>query len=135
MKSKLFLVLPIIFICLSSILIYQSRNRRNDYRSTIESSSIPEPSAFEQLQKGKNKEIVDLGEAMITFVHFEDVNQAILSIGDEEIHFPLSVTNIDKNQFELIGLADSPSNLTIGSTFGLAQDTNQQHYYYPLENE
>ncbi|BBM16251.1 predicted periplasmic ligand-binding sensor domain (plasmid) [Enterococcus mundtii] len=135
MKSKLFLILPIIFICLSSILIYQSRNRRNDYRSTIESSSIPEPSAFEQLQKGKNKKIVDLGETMITFVHFEDVNQAILSIGDEEIHFPLSVTNIDKNQFELIGLADSPSNLKIGSTFGLAQDTNQQYYYYPLENE
>lgn len=135
MKSKLFLVLPIIFICLSSILIYQSRNRRNDYRSTIESSSILEPSAFEQLQKGKNKEIVDLGEAMITFVHFEDVNQVILSIGDEEIHFPISVTNIDKNQFELIDLADSPSDLTIGSTFGLAQDTNQQYYYYPLENE
>lgn len=135
MKSKLFLVLPIIFICLSSILIYQSRNRRNDYRSTIESSSILEPSAFEQLQKGKNKEIVDLGEAMITFIHFEDVNQVILSIGDEEIHFPISVTNIDKNQFELIGLADSPSDLAIGSTFGLAQDTNQQYYYYPLENE
>ncbi|MGG5325707.1 hypothetical protein IGJ83_003414 [Enterococcus pernyi] len=135
MKSKLFLVLPIIFVCLSSILIYQSRNKRNDYQSTIESSFTPEASAFEQLQYALKSDLTDLGEAMITFVHFEDVNQAILAIGDEEIHLPISVTNIDKNQFELLGLNGSPSTLTIGSTFGLAQDKNQQHYYYPLENE
>ncbi|MGL9768983.1 hypothetical protein [Enterococcus sp. DIV0806c] len=135
MKSKLFLVLPIIFICLSSILIYQSRNRRNNYRNTIESSFTPESSAFEQLQQGTNKEVVDLGEAIITFVYFEDINQAILSIGDEEIYFPISVKNIEKKQFELIGLADSPSDLMIGTAFGLAQDKNQQYYYYPLEHE
>lgn len=135
MKSKLFLILPITFICLSSILIYQSRNRRNDYRSTIESSFTPESSAFEQLQHELTSDLTDLGEAMITFVYFEDLNQAILSIDDEEIYFQISVTDTEKNQFELIDLADSPSDLTIGSTFGLAEDKNQQYYYYPLEHE
>ncbi|MGM0276519.1 MULTISPECIES: hypothetical protein [unclassified Enterococcus] len=135
MKKYIFYLLPICFLTLAGGLFYQSNQIRSENVTQKESSDTSPRSPFEQLQYEVKSDLTDLGEAMITFVHFEDVNQVILSIGDEEIHFPISVTNIDKNQFELIGLADSPSDLTIGSTFGLAQDTNQQHYYYSLENE
>ncbi|UBM07030.1 hypothetical protein [Enterococcus mundtii] len=135
MKKYLFYLLPICFLTLAGGFLYQSNQIRSENIAQNGSSDTSSRSPSEQPQHKLASDLTDLGEAMITFVHFDDVNQAILSIGDEEIHFPITVTNIEKNQFELIGLADSPSDLTIGSTFGLAQDKNQQHYYYPLEHE
>ncbi|MFL0441432.1 hypothetical protein ACH0AK_13755 [Enterococcus pernyi] len=135
MKKYIFYLLPICFLTLAGGFLYQSNQIRSENVTQEEFSNTSPRSPFEQLQYAIKSDLTDLGEAMITFVHFEDVNQAILAIGDEEIHFPISVTNIDKNQFELLELNGSPSTLTIGSTFGLAQDKNQQHYYYPLENE
>ncbi|UBM07171.1 hypothetical protein [Enterococcus mundtii] len=135
MKKYLFYLLPICFLTLAGGFLYQSNQIRSENIAQNGASDTSPRSPSEQPQHKLTSDLTDLGEAMITFVHFDDVNQAILSIGDEEIHFPITVTNIERNQFELIGLADSPSDLTIGSTFGLAQDKNQQHYYYPLEHE
>lgn len=88
MKKKIFYILPILFIGISCLLIYQTRNTRNEYRETIESSNINELSAFEQLQVALNKDLIDLGEALISFVHFEDANAATVSTNEEEFRFP-----------------------------------------------
>ena len=133
MRKKLFIILPITFICISAILIYQTRSNRNEHLKTLESSIPVEPSAFQQLQKTSDKELIDLGEAMISFVHFEEINLATVTIGQEELSFPLTVIDRDSNQFQLDTLEFSPDNFIIGDTFGLASDELSNYYYYSLD--
>lgn len=134
LKKKIFYILPILFIGISSILIYQTRNTRNDYRKTVESSSISEVSPFEQLQQSTSKDLVDLGEAMISFVYFADGNEATVATEKEEYKLPLSVIDSETNQFSLDTLHFSPESFLIGDTFGLATDQSGEFYYYPLIN-
>lgn len=133
MKKKIFYILPILFIGISSILIYQTRNTRNEYRKTVESSTINELSAFAQLQIDLNKDLIDLGEALISFVHFEDANAATVSTNEEEFSFPLTVVDRKANTFSLADIIASPDTFVIGDTFGLATDTSDYFYYYPLD--
>lgn len=130
MKKKIIILLPIIFIGISAILIYQTRSTRNDYRENLETSTSVELSAFEQLQKATNKELIDLGEALISFVHFDDVNVATVTTEQEELSFPLSVVDRDSNQFQLVTVNFSPDTLIIGDSFGLATDEMENYYYY-----
>ena len=133
MNKKMFLFLPILFISIGSILIYQTRNTRNDYHETAESSTTNEFSAFEQLQQTIDKELNDLGEALIAFVHFEERNLATITTDNEFLSLPVEVTNVDKNEFRLSTVISSPDNLVVGRTFGLAIDDQTNHYYYPLD--
>lgn len=133
MKKKIFYILPILFIGISSILIYQTRNTRNEYRKTVESSTINELSAFEQLQIDLNKDLIDLGEALISFVHFEDANAATVSTNEEKFTFPLTVVDRESNTFSLDDINASPNTFVIGDTFGLATDALDYFYYYPLD--
>jgi len=133
MNKKLLLFLPILFIAISSILIYQTRNTRNEYRETVESSNTNELSAFEQLQVALNKDLIDLGEALISFVHFEDANTATVSTNEEEFTFPLTIVDREANTFSLADIIASPDTFVIGDTFGLATDTSDYFYYYPLD--
>ena len=133
MKKKIFYILPILFVGISCLLIYQTRNTRNEYRETIESSNINELSAFEQLQMALNKDLIDLGEALISFVHFEDANAATVSTNEEEFSFPLTVVDREANNFSLADIIASPDTFVIGDTFGLATDTLDYFYYYPLD--
>lgn len=130
MRKNFFIILPLVFICISTILIYQTRNNRYDHLKTIESSAAVELSAFEQLQKATNKELIDLGEALISFVHFDDVNVATVTTEQEELSFPLSVVDRDSNQFQLVTINFSPDTLIIGDSFGLATDEMENYYYY-----
>lgn len=132
MKKKLFLLLPLLFICISGILIYQTRNTRNEYRNTVESSAVPELTPFEKLQNATNTDLVDLGEAMISFVHFED-KEATLTTDNTVIKLPLTVVDSETNQFSLETLKSSPKTFIIGDVFGLAIDENDAYYYYSLE--
>lgn len=134
MKKKLILFLPILFICISGILIYQTRNTRNEYRNTMESSTSAELSPFEQLEQAANKDLVDLGEALISFVYFADGNEATVATEEEEYKLPLTVIDSEKNQFSLDTLHFSPESFIIGDTFGLATDQSGEFYYYPLIN-
>lgn len=131
MKKKIFILLPIAFISMSSILIYQSRSIRNEYRETVEFSAAVELSAFEQLQKALNKELIDLGEALISFVHFEDINAATVTTETDDITFPLTVTDPESNHFSIESLIASPESFSIGDIFGLAMDEMENYYYYP----
>lgn len=131
MKKKIFILLPIAFIGMSSILIYQSRSIRNEYRETVELSASVELSAFDQLQKATNKELIDLGEALISFVHFEDINAATVTTETDEITFPLTVTDPESNHFSIESLIASPESFSIGDIFGLAMDEIENYYYYP----
>lgn len=133
MKKKALIILPIIFICISALLIYQSRGIRNDYRETLDSSESVALSAFEKLQKASDKELVDLGEALISFVHFEDANVATITTENEELSFSLTVVDRDSNQFQLDTLKFSPDKLLIGDSFGLASDELDNYYYYTLD--
>jgi len=133
MNKKLLLFLPILFIAISSILIYQTRNTRNEYRETVESSTTNELSAFEQLQMALNKDLIDLGEALISFVHFEDANAATVSTNEEEFTFPLTIVDREANTFSLADIIASPDTFVIGDTFGLATDALDYFYYYPLD--
>ena len=133
MKKKALIILPIIFICISALLIYQSRGIRNDYRETMDSSESVALSAFEELQKASDKELVDLGEALISFVHFEDANIATITIKKEDLSFSLTVVDRDSNQFQLDTLKFSPDKLVIGDSFGLASDELNNYYYYTLD--
>lgn len=133
MKKKALIILPIIFICISALLIYQSRGIRNDYRETLDSSESVALSAFEKLQKDSDKELVDLGEALISFVHFEDANVATITTKNEELSFSLTVVDRDSNQFQLDTLKFSPDKLVIGDSFGLASDELDNYYYYTLD--
>ncbi|RXA57708.1 hypothetical protein EQ871_17360 [Enterococcus casseliflavus] len=133
MKKKALIILPIIFICISALLIYQSRGIRNDYRETLDSSESVALSAFEKLQKASDKELVDLGEALISFVHFEDANVATITTKNEELSFSLTVVDRDSNQFQLDTLKFSPDKLLIGDSFGLASDELDNYYYYTLD--
>jgi len=133
MKKKALIILPIIFICISALLIYQSRGIRNDYRETLDSSESVALSAFEKLQKDSDKELVDLGEALISFVHFEDANVATITTKNEELSFSLTVVDRDSNQFQLDTLKFSPDKLLIGDSFGLASDELDNYYYYTLD--
>ncbi|WP_429966824.1 hypothetical protein [Enterococcus sp. AZ058] len=131
MKKKIFILLPIAFIGMSSILIYQSRSIRNEYRETVELSASVELSAFDQLQKATNKELIDLGEALISFVHFEDINVATVTTETDDITFPLTVTDPESNHFSIESLIASPESFSIGDIFGLAMDEMENYYYYP----
>lgn len=131
MKKKIFILLPIAFIGMSSILIYQSRSIRNEYRETVELSASVELSAFDQLQKATNKELIDLGEALISFVHFEDINAATVTTETDDITFPLTVTDPESNHFSIESLIASPESFSIGDIFGLAMDEMENYYYYP----
>ncbi|EPH62572.1 hypothetical protein D932_02470 [Enterococcus casseliflavus 14-MB-W-14] len=133
MKKKALIILPIIFICISALLIYQSRGIRNDYRETLDSSESVELSAFEELQKASDKELVDLGEALISFVHFEDANVATITTKKEELSFSLTVVDRASNQFQLDTLKFSPDKFLIGDSFGLASDELNNYYYYSLD--
>ncbi|WP_429976898.1 hypothetical protein [Enterococcus sp. AZ051] len=133
MKKKIFYILPILFIGISCLLIYQTRNTRNEYRKTVESSTVSELSAFEQLQLSLNKDLIDLGEALISFVHFEDANAATVSTNEEEFIFPLTVVDRESNTFSLADIIASPDTFGIGDTFGLATDASNYFYYYPLD--
>lgn len=133
MNKKLLLFLPILFIAISSILIYQTRNTRNDYRETVESSNTNELSDFEQLQMALNKDLIDLGEALISFVHFEDANAATVSTNEEKFTFPLTIVDREANTFSLADIIASPDTFVIGDTFGLATDALDYFYYYPLD--
>lgn len=133
MKKKIFYILPILFIGISSILIYQTRNTRNEYRKTVESSTINELSAFAQLQIDLNKDLIDLGEALISFVHFEDANAATVSTNEEKFTFPLTVVDRESNTFSLDDINASPNTFVIGDTFGLATDALDYFYYYSLD--
>lgn len=133
MKKKIFYILPILFIGISSILIYQTRNTRNDYRKTVESSSKSELSPFEQLQQATSKDLVDLGKAMISFVQFIDSNEATITTEKEELKLPLTIKDSETNQFSLETLESSPELFVIGDTFGLAVDDHGTYYYYSLE--
>ncbi|OTO90143.1 hypothetical protein [Enterococcus sp. DIV0385] len=133
MKKKIFYILPILFIGISSILIYQTRNTRNDYRKTVESSSKSELSPFEQLQQATSNDLVDLGKAMISFVQFIDSNEATITTEKEELKLPLTIKDSETNQFSLETLESSPELFVIGDTFGLAVDDHGTYYYYPLE--
>lgn len=134
MKKKIFIILPIIFISISAILIYQTRNTRNEYRDTLDSSIHNELSPFEQLEQAANKDLVDLGEALISFVYFADGNEATVTTEKEEYKLPLSVIDSEKNQFSLDTLHFSPESFIIGDSFGLATDQSGELYYYPLIN-
>ncbi|MFJ3332839.1 hypothetical protein [Enterococcus sp. NPDC086594] len=134
MKKKIIILLPIIFIGISAILINQTRSTRNDYRENLETSTSVELSAFEQLQKATNKELIDLGEALISFVHFDDVNAATVTTETKDITFPLTVTDPELNNFSIETLIASPESFIIGDTFGLATDQSGEFYYYPLIN-
>ncbi len=131
MKKKIFILLPIAFIGMSSILIYQSRSIRNEYRETVELSASVEFSAFDQLQKATNKELIDLGEVLISFVHFEDINAATVTTETDDITFPLTVTDPESNHFSIESLIASPESFSIGDIFGLAMDEMENYYYYP----
>lgn len=131
MKKKIFILLPIAFIGMSFILIYQSRSIRNEYRDTVELSASVELSAFEQLQKALNKELIDLGEALISFVHFEDINAATVTTDTDDITFPLTVTDPESNHFSIESLIASPESFSVGDIFGLAMDEMENYYYYP----
>jgi len=133
LKKKIFYILPILFIGISSILIYQTRNTRNDYRKTVESSSKSELSPFEQLQQATSKDLVDLGKAMISFVQFIDSNEATITTEKEELKLPLTIKDSETNQFSLETLESSPELFVIGDTFGLAVDDHGTYYYYSLE--
>ncbi|MEI1233213.1 hypothetical protein [Enterococcus mundtii] len=133
MKKKIFYILPILFIGISSILIYQTRSTRNDYRKTVESSSKSELSPFEQLQQATSKDLVDLGKAMISFVQFIDSNEATITTEKEELKLPLTIKDSETNQFSLETLESSPELFVIGDTFGLAVDDHGTYYYYSLE--
>ncbi|WP_429962082.1 hypothetical protein [Enterococcus sp. AZ083] len=133
MKKKIFYILPILFIGISSILIYQTRNTRNDYRKTVESSSKSELSPFEQLQQATSNDLVDLGKAMISFVQFIDSNEATITTDKEELKLPLTIKDSETNQFSLETLESSPELFVIGDTFGLAVDDHGTYYYYSLE--
>lgn len=133
MKKKIFYILPILFIGISSILIYQTRNTRNDYRKTVESSSKSELSPFEQLQQATSNDLVDLGKAMISFVQFIDSNEATITTEKEELKLPLTIKDSETNQFSLETLESSPELFVIGDTFGLAVDNHGTYYYYSLE--
>lgn len=133
MKKKIFYILPILFIGISCLLIYQTRNTRNEYRKTVESSTVSELSAFEQLQLSLNKDLIDLGEALISFVHFEDANAATVSTNEEEFSFPLTVVDRESSTFSLADIIASPDTFVIGDTFGLATDALDYFYYYPLD--
>ncbi|EPH63222.1 hypothetical protein D931_01823 [Enterococcus faecium 13.SD.W.09] len=133
MKKKIFYILPILFIGISSILIYQTRNTRNDYRKTVESSSKSELSPFEQLQQATSKDLVDLGKAMISFVQFIGSNEATITTENEEFKLPLTIKDSETNQFSLETLESSPELFVIGDTFGLAVDEHGTYYYYSLE--
>ncbi|MDO7880197.1 MAG: hypothetical protein Q6A85_12170 [Enterococcus mundtii] len=133
MKKKIFYILPILFIGISSILIYQTRNTRNDYRKTVESSSKSELSPFEQLQQATSNDLVDLGKAMISFVQFIDSNEATITTEKEELKLPLTIKDSETNQFSLETLESSPELFVIGDTFGLAVDDHGTYYYYSLE--
>ena len=132
-KKKIFYILPILFIGISSILIYQTRNTRNDYRKTVESSSKSELSPFEQLQQATSNDLVDLGKAMISFVQFIDSNEATITTEKEELKLPLTIKDSETNQFSLETLESSPELFVIGDTFGLAVDDHGTYYYYSLE--
>ncbi len=131
MRKNFLIILPLIFICISTILIHQTRNNRNEHIKTIESSSPVELSAFEQLQKATNKELIDLGEALISFVHFEDINTATITTETDDITFPLTVTDPESNHFSIESLIASPESFSIGDIFGLAIDEMENYYYYP----
>ncbi|MDO7872887.1 hypothetical protein A5882_003822 [Enterococcus sp. 4E1_DIV0656] len=133
MKKKIFYILPILFIGISCLLIYQTRNTRNEYRETVESSNINELSAFDQLQMALNKDLIDLGEALISFVHFEDANAATVSTNEEEFTFPLTIVDREANTFSLADIIASPDTFVIGDTFGLATDASNYFYYYRLD--
>lgn len=133
MKKKFIFILPILFIGISSILIHQTRNTRNEYRETVESSNTNELSAFDQLQVALNKDLIDLGEALISFVHFEDTNAATVSTNEEEFTFPLTIVDREANTFSLADIIASPDTFVIGDTFGLATDALEYFYYYPLD--
>lgn len=139
MKRKIIYLLPLLLLTIGLVLIFQKKQVSPPLTSTIEStvftSTVDHPkNPFEQLKLELETELTDLGEAMIIFVHFQDVNNALISVGDEEIEFPISVTNTEENQFQITTLYNSPSNLVIGSSFGLAQDMKQNYYYYSIEN-
>lgn len=131
MRKNFLIILPLIFICISTILIYQTRNNRYDHLKTIESSSSVELSAFEQLQKATNKELIDLGEALISFVHFDDINTATVTTETDDITFPLTVNDPESNHFSIESLIASPESFSIGDIFGLAMDEMENYYYYP----
>nr|WP_232845459.1 hypothetical protein [Enterococcus innesii] len=114
-------------------MIYQTRNTRNEYRETVESSNINELSAFDQLQMALNKDLIDLGEALISFVHFEDANAATVSTNEEEFTFPLTIVDREANTFSLADIIASPDTFVIGDTFGLATDASNYFYYYRLD--
>ncbi|MBO1123747.1 hypothetical protein FQS88_18030 [Enterococcus casseliflavus] len=133
MKKKFIFILPILFIGISSILMHQTRNTRNEYRETVESSNTNELSAFDQLQVALNKDLIDLGEALISFVHFEDTNAATVSTNEEKFTFPLTIVDREANTFSLADIIASPDTFVIGDTFGLATDTSDYFYYYPLD--
>lgn len=135
MKKKLYIILPILFLSISIFLLYQTHSARNEHRLESEASSSAELSAFEQLQKALNKNLTDLGEGFIQYVHFEDVNEATIVTDNDEIIFPIALIDRETNKFKLEKLISSPDSFFIGDTFGLATDDQTNYYYYPLETD
>ncbi|EPH88366.1 hypothetical protein D922_03986 [Enterococcus faecalis 06-MB-DW-09] len=133
MKKKLVIILPFVFLSISLIFIYQTHNARKELQATLVSSETRELTGFEQLQQTFDMELTDLGEAFVSFVHFEEPKVAMVSTASEEFTFPISIVNSESHEFNFEDIVASPATISIGESFGLAIDEKDSFYYYSIE--
>ncbi|RXN54248.1 hypothetical protein CYQ48_13155 [Enterococcus faecalis] len=123
-------------IVLAVIAFTVSNKTETQSQNTVQStttSQTSEHSVYPSLSSLKEKhgqDLIDLGSSQITTVLFEKKNVAfITSEKGNDIEFPLTITDKEKNLFSIPTIKHTPNNLKIGDTFGLAK-INEQYFAY-----
>ncbi|EOI6534532.1 hypothetical protein ACMUWJ_002860 [Enterococcus faecalis] len=130
--SILLIVLTIIAFTVSNKTETQSQNTVQS-TTTSQSSELSIYPSLNSLKEKYGQDLIDLGSSQITTVLFEKKNVAfITSEKENDIEFPLTVTDKAKNLFSISSIKYTPNKLKIGDTFGLAK-INKQYFAYSLE--
>ena len=127
--SILLIVLTIIAFTVSNKTETQSQNTVQS-TTTSHSNELAVYPSLNSLREKYGQDLIDLGSSQITTVLFEKKNVAfITSEKENDIEFPLTVTDKEKNLFSISSIKHTPNNLKIGDTFGLAK-INEQYLAY-----
>ncbi|HBC4465815.1 TPA: hypothetical protein KER80_002936 [Enterococcus faecalis] len=127
--SILLIVLTIIAFTVFNKTETQSQNTVQS-TTTSHSSELSIYPSLSSLKEKYGPDLTDLGSSQITTVLFEKKNVAfITSEKENDIEFPLTVTNKAKNLFSIPSIKHTPNNLKIGDTFGLAK-IHEQYLAY-----
>ncbi|MCA6712258.1 hypothetical protein [Enterococcus faecalis] len=127
--SILLIVLTIIAFTVSNKTETQSQNTVQS-TTTSHSSELAVYPSLNSLREKYGQDLIDLGSSQITTVLFEKKNVAfITSEKKNNIEFPLTVTDKEKNLFSISSIKHTPNKLKIGDTFGLAK-IHEQYLAY-----